>query len=199
VGLGQHDRNGTVCVFDASTWGLAEMSGSLEPISFYVLAAGCLYFAYRMLTSPNPIHSALFLVLTMIDLAAIYFTLNAQFIAGVQLIVYAGAVMVLFVMVVMLFDLQHEIRAFTKGVFSGLVKIVSAALLAGYFIGVADESIDRSRLTTLKGGDEITKELAVLIFDKYLLLFEVLGVLLLLIAVGVVSLSRVRGGTHARS
>ena len=71
----------------------------LHAIGFYFVALFLLFFAYRTVTSANPIHSSLYLALTMILLAGVYFTLGAPFIAGVQLIVYAGAVMVLFVMV----------------------------------------------------------------------------------------------------
>lgn len=169
-------------------------------IAFYVFAAILILFAYKVVTSPNPVHSALYLVLTMLMMAGFYFHLNAEFIAGVQIIVYAGAVMVLFVMVLMLFDLKHEIRSFSKGLVSGLLKIVSAALVAGYLIGSLGESgsADGTVKATLVGGPGLTRDLAVLLYSKYLLAFEVLGILLLIVAVGVVAVSRVRGGTHAK-
>src|SRR6186997_2126812 len=100
-----------------------------EAIGFYSLAFFLLFFAFKVITVPNPIHSALYLVLTMIGLAGVFFNLGAQFIAGVQMIVYAGAVMVLFVMVLMLFDLRAEIRSFSRGLFSGALKVMSAAML----------------------------------------------------------------------
>src|SRR5690606_27222188 len=140
--------------------------------------------------------------MTMMLLAGAFFHLNAHFIAGVQVIVYAGAVMVLFVMVLMLFDLQQELVAFSKGFFSGFFKILSVALIAGVVVGslgqgealVSGEEV----AGTLTASASITKELSYLLYTKYLLAFEVLGVLLLVVAVGVVTVSRVRGGTHAK-
>jgi len=170
-----------------------------EAISFYTLALFLLFFSYRTITATNPIHSALYLVLTMIGLAATFFNLGAQFIAGVQLIVYAGAVMVLFVMVLMLFDLKSEIRAFGRGLVSGGLKVMSAALLVGIAAGAANGNLvlyqtpEGSKLT----GD-VTRQLSILLYTKYLWAFEVLGVLLLVVAVGVVAVSRIKGGTHAQ-
>lgn len=159
-------------------------------------------FAVKVITTPNPIHSALYLVLTMLGLAAAFYDLNAQFIAGVQVIVYAGAVMVLFVMVLMLFDLQQELRSFSKGLISGLLKLSCGALAFGI---VADIAVDYSHMSeaepkaaTLAASATLTKDLSILLYSKYLLAFEVLGVLLLAVAVGVVAVSRVRGGTHAK-
>ncbi len=171
---------------------------------FYPAAALILFFAYMVITSANPVHSALYLVLTMMGLAAAFFELNAQFVAGVQLIVYAGAVMVLFVMVLMLFDLSHELVVFTRGFISGALKVVSVALLAGLLVGTFLELPEHLVVNSeghaqiLADSANLTKELSVLLYSKYAFVFEILGVLLLVVAVGVVALSRVKGGTHAR-
>jgi NADH-quinone oxidoreductase subunit J len=171
-----------------------------EAISFYSLAIFLVYFAFKTITVPNPIHSALYLVLTMIGLSAAFFSLGAQFIAGVQMIVYAGAVMVLFVMVLMLFDLNAELRSFSRGLFSGGLKVMSAALLAGLAIGAANSSVaildnEEAQKVPL----DVTRQLGLLLYTKYLYAFEALGVLLLVVAVGVVAVSRIKGGTHAQS
>ena len=170
-----------------------------EAIGFYSLALFLIFFAYRTITVPNPIHSALYLALTMIGLAACFFNLGAHFIAGVQMIVYAGAVMVLFVMVLMLFDLKAELKAFSKGLISGALKVMSAALLAGLALGAANSSIALQEVEgRLAPGFDGTKQLGILLYTKYLFAFEVLGVLLLVVAVGVVAVSRMKGGTHAQ-
>jgi NADH-quinone oxidoreductase subunit J len=173
---------------------------SLGAWFFYAFAASLVLLALNMIRSPNPIHSALYLVLSMLGLAGAYFHLSAEFIAGVQVIVYAGAVMVLFVMVIMLFDLQRELRAFSKGVTSSILKIASAAAVFGYVANVVFESHPEGAEpgSTLAATPEVTRELSTLLYTNYLLAFEVLGVLLLVVAVGVVAISRVRGGTHAR-
>lgn len=170
-----------------------------EAIGFYSLALFLIFFAYQVITVANPIHSALYLALTMIGLAAVFFNLGAHFIAGVQMIVYAGAVMVLFVMVLMLFDLRAELRAFSRGLISGALKIMSAALLAGLALGAANSSVAVLENTEAPAVSvDATKQLGILLYTKYLYAFEVLGILLLVVAVGVVAVSRMKGGTHAQ-
>lgn len=170
-----------------------------EAINFYALAIFLIYFAFKTVTVPNPIHSALYLVLTMIGLGAEFFSLGAQFIAGVQMIVYAGAVMVLFVMVLMLFDLKAELRSFSRGLFSGGLKVMSAALLAGLAIGAANSSVALlDNQDNAKPAIDVTRQLGILLYTKYLYAFEALGILLLAVAVGVVAVSRIKGGTHAQ-
>lgn len=170
-------------------------------IFFYILAGIVLIFSYKTVTSNNPIHCALYLAITMIHLAFLFFGLNAPFIGGVQLVVYAGAVMVLFVMVLMLFDLKSEIRAFSRGMFSGLLKITSAGFLCGvlsYGVFMSGDLLGRFNGGQGPGSPGTTKELATLLFTKYVFAFEALGLLLLLVAVGAVAVSRIKGGTHAR-
>lgn len=171
-----------------------------DAIAFYAIALFLIFFAYRTITVTNPLHSALYLVLTMIGLAGVFFQLGAQFIAGVQMIVYAGAVMVLFVMVLMLFDIKAELKAFSKGLISGFLKIFSAALLTGFAIGAASNSVNilQSDTATSTPSAAVTKELSILLYTKYLYAFEALGILLLVVAIGVVSVSRIKGGTHAK-
>ncbi|MCC7404704.1 MAG: NADH-quinone oxidoreductase subunit J [Bdellovibrionales bacterium] len=171
---------------------------------FYVLSTLIVLFSFGMLVAANPVFSALFLALTMVGLAGLFFHLEAYFIAGVQLIVYAGAVMVLFVMVLMLFDLKKEIAPFSRGTLAGFVKLVCAGALFGLIIGAAKHSTEMMMITPEQAASQSgyaveMKALATLLFTKYLLAFEVLGVLLLLIAVGVVAVSRAKGGTHVRS
>lgn len=174
-----------------------------EAIAFYTLALFLIFFAYKTISSQNPIHSALYLVLTMLGLAAVFYDLGAHFIAGVQVIVYAGAVMVLFVMVLMLFDLKHELQTFSKGLLSGFLKVFCSAALGGVILGVVGKSMNvvdeagQTAASTPMASEAVTKQLSALLYTKYLLSFEVLGVLLLVVAIGAVALSRMKGGTHA--
>ena len=170
-----------------------------QAVGFYMLALFLIFFAYKVISSPNPVHSALYLVLTMIGLAACFYNLGAHFIAGVQMIVYAGAVMVLFVMVLMLFDLKAEIRAFSRGLISGTLKVISSALLAGLALGAANSSVSILEEPAANAAAvDTTRQLGILLYTKYLFAFEILGVLLLVVAVGVVAVSRMKGGTHAQ-
>lgn len=149
----------------------------------------------------NPIYSALCLAMTMVGVSALFATLGAYFIAGVQMIVYAGAVLVLFVMVLMLFDLKTELGTFSRGKISGLLKIASVGILAGFLAGAFSESFeftDNAATKAVVAGAEVTNNLGGLLFTKYILGFEALGILLLVIAIGVVGLARSKGGTHAK-
>ncbi|QDK39549.1 NADH-quinone oxidoreductase subunit J [Bdellovibrio sp. NC01] len=169
---------------------------------FWFLAVVTLVSGLSVILLSNPIYSALCLAMTMVGISALFVTLNAYFIAGVQLIVYAGAVMVLFTMVIMLFDLKHDVQAFTRGKLSGVLKIGSVGLLAGLIVGAIAMSVGLLTEKTTDNpvmvgtGMETTKALGQILFTKYLFGFEALGVLLLVIAVGAVALSRSKGGTH---
>lgn len=172
-----------------------------HPLVFYPLALFICVMALNVLLASNPIFSALYLVMSMVGLGVMFMVMGAYFLGGVQLAVYAGAVTVLFVMVLMLFDLQKNTNAVAKGALSRLVKVSSV----GVFIGLITGALS---LTTYKGGGmefedaaasmAQTKVLARALFSEYIVAFEILGVLLLVIAIGVVSVSRIKGGTHAR-
>lgn len=176
-----------------------------DAILFWFLAFVTAGAGLSVILMSNPIYSALSLAMTMVGVAALFVTLGAFFLAGVQIIVYAGAVMVLFVMVLMLFDLKHEIQAFTRGKITGAVKIASVGILAGLIVGaitLSTKAFEMSQKThaVAVGGKtyDNTMSLAQNLFLQNVFGFEALGVLLLVIAVGTVALSRSRGGTHAR-
>lgn len=176
---------------------------SADAILFWILAFMTVASALTVVIITNPIYSALSLAMTMVGVTALFVTLNAYFLAGVQLIVYAGAVLVLFVMVLMLFDLKHELHSFTHGKFSGALKLACVGMLGGLIVGsVLMTSHNLVELPVQEAaagmsGDN-TKDLGKLLFSQYLFGFEALGVLLLIVAVGAVALSRSKGGTHAK-
>lgn len=170
---------------------------------FWLLALVTVTSGLMVVLMANPVFSALSLAMAMVGVSALFVTLGAFFIAGVQLIVYAGAVMVLFVMVLMLFDLREELQAFSRGQVTGAVKLACIGILAGLivgaltfgFIGMAVEP-DVAELAKLP--QDGSKALGVVLFSRHIFGFEALGVLLLVIAVGTVSLARSKGGTHAK-
>lgn len=167
---------------------------------FWFLALATVMGGSLVILMKNPIYSALSLAFTMCGVAGLFVTLDAYFVAGVQLIVYAGAVMVLFVMVLMLFDLKHEVEAFTKGRIAGAIKLVVAGLLAGLVTGSILYSSKAPEAEIAKELSQVandpTKQLGMRLFTQHLFAFEALGVLLLVIAVGAVALARSKGGTH---
>ena len=157
---------------------------------FLVFAALTLVFGFLVIANPwsrNPVTSAMFLVLTMVSLAGLFVLLQAFFLAAVQILVYAGAVMVLFLFVIMLLDLKAEERRKIKK--AGLLLGVVAA--AG-FVGILLRSLRGAELNptatpTLTGG---TLDLGRLLFRQYALPFEVISVLLLVAMIGVILLSK---------
>lgn len=182
-------------------------------LSFVIVAAGLGVVLFQ-----SPVYSVLSLVMSMVGVSAIFITLGAYFIAGVQTIVYTGAVMVLFVLVLMLFNLNVELPAFSRGKVTGFFKIASVGILAGLLVGSimfslkaykaeavasADAQVEQMAAQAVMNAQDVatdsaTKRLAENLFMKNILAFEALGVLLLVIAIGVVALSRSKGGTHAR-
>ena len=169
-----------------------------ETLVFYVLGGLTLLSSLCVVFFANPIFSALSLAAAMTGVAALFFTLEAYFVAGVQLIVYAGAVIVMFVMVVMLIDLRREKSPFSKGAITTFLKVFSSVLVGATIVSSAAYNMTKATLTPSESpGLQSTRAIAELIFTKYLFGFEAIGVLLLVVLVGAIALARARGGTHA--
>ena len=155
-------------------------------ILFYVFATLALACGLMVLLSRNPVTSAMFLVLTIASLAGLFVLLHAFFLAAVQVLVYAGAVMVLFLFVIMLLDLKAEERRRINHFALGAGVISVGALLAIFF-----KSLGQSPLPAAAPGLEgATAPLGKLLFTQYLLPFEIVSVLLLVAMVGVILLSK---------
>jgi len=162
----------------------------LSDILFYVFAAltlGCGVLVIANPFSRNPVTSAMFLVLTIISMAGLFVLLHAFFLAAVQVLVYAGAVIVLFLFVIMLLDLKAEgmrkIRFY--GVAAGLISV--GAILAIFLKALGSTPVDASSPPSIEGS---TAALGKLLFTNYVLPFEVVSVLLLVAMIGVILLSK---------
>jgi NADH-quinone oxidoreductase subunit J len=159
-------------------------------ILFFVFAALAVTCAFLVVANPfsrNPVTSAMFLVLTIVWLAGLYVLLHAFFLAAVQILVYAGAVMVLFLFVIMLLDLKAEERRKIK-VFSLVGGVAAVGAIGAIFVGsLLREGLATTDNPSLEGG---TAELGELLFTRYLLPFEIISVLLLVAIVGVILLSK---------
>ena len=160
-------------------------------ILFYVFAALTLLCGLLVVANPfsrNPVTSAMFLVLTIVSMAGLFVLLHAFFLAAVQILVYAGAVMVLFLFVIMLLDLKEEERRKIK-MFSLIGGLVSVGAIVIIFLKAVDDSQTRRQCAgTMLEGD--TAALGKLLFTQYLLPFEIVSVLLLVAMVGVILLSK---------
>ena len=154
--------------------------------AFLTLLCGLLVVANPF--SRNPVTSAMFLVLTIVSLAGLFVLLDAFFLGIVQIVVYAGAVMVLFLFVIMLLDLQAEQRRKMKKAMVAL-GVVSAGSLVSLFVKVIFDWNPGVNLppATLMGE---TIPLGQALFTQYLLPFEIVSVLLLVAMVGVVLLTK---------
>ena len=162
----------------------------MQDILFYIFAFLALICGFLVIANPfsrNPVTSAMFLVLTIVSLAGLFVLLHAFFLAAVQVLVYAGAVMVLFLFVIMLLDLKLEERRRIKvlGVGGGLVS--AGAILAIFLSSLLHAPLGANDAPALEGG---TVQVAQLLFTQYLLPFEIVSVLLLVAMVGVVLLSK---------
>ncbi len=166
-------------------------------ILFFIFGAVCVGAAINLLVQKHPINSALSLIVVMGSLALLYLLLGAEFVAAVQVIVYAGAVMVLFVFVIMLLNagaeevLPHTSRvAVTLGI-PGLI----AGLAIGIWVIAHYAGLDRIAI----GGPQILngtqafgnpRSIAQLLFRDFLLPFEVTSILILIAIMGAVVLAR---------
>lgn len=162
----------------------------LPDILFYVFAFLTLVCGFLVVLNPfstNPVTSAMFLVLTIASLAGLFVLLHAFFLAAVQILVYAGAVMVLFLFVIMLLDLpaEEKRKVRTTGIVLGLI---SVGTIVGVFLrSLLQSPLNPEAVPTLEGS---TKPLGRLLFTGYLLPFEIVSVLLLVAMVGVILLSK---------
>lgn len=157
-------------------------------VLFFVLALIAVAAAVGLVTARNPVHSALFLLLNFASLAVMYILLNAQFLAAAQIIVYAGAIVVLFLFVIMLMgwrvsDTIAPARAWTRGLAVGLGVLLLAALVFALFTPLASPASTGA----LDGGS--TKAIGRELFTSYLLPFELTSVLLLVGIVGAIVLT----------
>ena len=164
----------------------------ISNILFYVFALATLVFGALVVANPfsrNPVTSAMFLVLTIISMAGLFVLLNAFFLAAVQVLVYAGAVMVLFLFVIMLLDLKEEERRKIKltGLVAGLVSVGSQSSPSSS-APCSRQSRARNLPAPTAVGDTAT--LGKMLFTNYLLPFEIVSILLLVAMVGVILLSK---------
>jgi NADH-quinone oxidoreductase subunit J len=164
----------------------------MQDILFYIFAFLTLVFGFLVVANPfsrSPVTSAMFLVLTIISLAGLFVLLQAFFLAAVQVLVYAGAVMVLFLFVIMLLDLKAEERRKIKRLTTVGGLAAAGAIMANFLwsLSTLNAPLGNGETPKIEGG---AVNLGKLLFTQYLLPFEIVSVLLLVAMVGVVLLSK---------
>lgn len=162
----------------------------LTQILFWFLTALALGSALMVIFSKNPVHSILWLIATFFAISGHYILLNAQFLAIVNIIVYAGAIMVLFLFVVMLMNLN----AYTSGLknkWLGFAGVISGGcLLLVITAALKDTAIMRNDVLMNKGDIGLINNLGMVLFKDYVLPFEISSVLFLSAMVGAVIIGK---------
>lgn len=166
------------------------MAPVATPFFFYLLSALMLAGGILVITRKNPVHSALALITTLLAQAAIYLMLYAPFVAGVQIILYAGGIMVLFLFVIMLVSIDRSIkeRQFNS---QWLIGLVAATALGGLFIAVYTKgtSLFPNHALVIAEGDN-TQRVATLLYGQYMFSFEIASLLLLVAIIGAVVMAK---------
>jgi len=165
----------------------------LAAAAFYILAATGVISAFMVVTSRNPVRAVLFLIVTFFSAAALFVLLGAEFLAMILLIVYVGAVAVLFLFVVMMLDIDFATLKAASASYlplGGLIAIVLAAQLA--LVGFAWVDADGASAYFQAPTPDDTHNIAALgalIYDRYVLFFQLAGLVLLVAMMGAIVLT----------
>ena len=164
---------------------------NLGLLVFYFFAAVAVVGAFMTVTRRNPVHSAVYLVLTFIAIAAIYVMLDAEFLFAVQILVYAGEILVLFLFVIMLVNLD-EPRRFSGGRLHLGVSAALSLLLFGMLAMVFAREAPPAPAAAAPVAEGNLQMVGSLLYQNYLIPFEVVSVLLLVAMIGAIVLGRPR-------
>jgi NADH-quinone oxidoreductase subunit J len=169
---------------------------------FYVFSAVTVGSAIAMVTRKNPVASLLFMVTALAALAGIYVIFEAHFLAAIQIMVYAGAIMVLFLFVIMLLNLGHDYREDLKGGAWAIIAFIVAGATAG-ILARQFQGAEASPLFEHFQGEEAMRALleeqgavgiiAQPLYTEYVVAFELTGILLLVAIVGALALAKRKG------
>jgi NADH-quinone oxidoreductase subunit J len=158
-------------------------------IVFFVLAAMAVLGALNLIIQRHPIHSALSLIVVMMALAGLYLLMGAEFVAAVQIIVYGGAIMVLFVFVIMLLNAGVEERT-NASKLAGFAGIPLAVALTGFLAAAVARSPEVVHGAWQVGAAAPTKALANILFQDFVYPFELTSFLILVAILGAIVLAQ---------
>src|SRR5271169_2661884 len=185
-GVGRSDSDRECSVAAAK-----DMAPVATPFFFYLLSGIMLIGGILVITRKNAVHSALALIVTLLAQASIYLMLYAPFVAGAQIILYAGGIMVLFLFVIMLVSIERSMkeRQFNS---QWVVGTIAATALGGLFISVYTKGTSifpDHALSVVE--DNNTQEVAKVLYGQYMFAFEIAS-LLLLVIIGAVVMAKKR-------
>lgn len=160
-------------------------------ILFFFLSALAIFSAIMVLISKNPVHSVLWLVAVFFAISGHYILLNAQFLAIVNMIVYAGAIMVLFLFVIMLMNLNAETEP-QKNLWMKLAGVISGGCLLMVMVSLVRQATDlhAKKAMTNTGDIGLIKNLGKLLFSDYVVPFEITSVLFLSAMIGAIVIGK---------
>ena len=168
---------------------------TVAALAFYAFAIVTVAAALMVTLSRNPVHSVLWLILTFLSSAGLFVLLGAEFVAMLLIIVYVGAVAVLFLFVVMMLDVDFEalkgqmVKYMPLGLLVGVVILMQLALGIGAWAS-ADGAMGLHQAPTPDAAQvENTRALGMLLYDKYLYLFQLSGLILLVAMIGAIVLT----------
>ncbi len=164
------------------------MEATLQTVLFWFFSIVGIGGAIGLLLNRNPVYAALCLILNFFSIAGLYLSLNAEFLAVIQILVYAGAIMVLFLFVIMLLNLSHEEGPRKFDMTKGLAFIIGLAFLGEMFYVLkgfaSDERVEGA--FAYGGVKEIGKEL----MTNYIFPFEMISVILIAALIGAIAVAR---------
>lgn len=179
---------------------------TVADIAFYAFSTVMIFAGLLVTLSRNPVHSVLWLILAFLSAAGLFVLLGAEFVAMLLIIVYVGAVAVLFLFVVMMLDvdfaeLKGEMSKYAPlGLLVGVVIIMQLVLGVGAWTEAANKAALLQAITPDLAQVENTRALGLLIYDKYLLLFQLSALILLVAMVGAIVLTlRHRSGVKRQN
>jgi len=162
----------------------------VTPILFWVLSVMALFSALMVITSKNPMHSVIWLIIVFFAISGHYLLLNAQFLAIVNIIVYAGAIMVLFLYVLMLMDLKKETEP-PKNRWLKLAGAVAGGSLLLVLIAALKKADIANQIAETRTGDiGLIEDLGKVLFNDYVVPFEISSILFLSAMVGAVVIGK---------
>jgi NADH-quinone oxidoreductase subunit J len=166
---------------------------SIAALAFYLFAASALAGGFFTVVSRNPVHSVLWLILAFLSAAGLFVLLGAEFVAMLLIIVYVGAVAVLFLFVVMMLDVDFAALKAEMTKYMPLALLIGVVILMqlglAYGVWETADGATAARTAIAPEGVENTAALGLLIYDRYFLIFQLSGLILLVAMIGAIVLT----------
>jgi NADH-quinone oxidoreductase subunit J len=165
----------------------------LSALFFYLFAITCVGAAFMVIASRNPVHAVLFLILAFFNAAGLFVLLGAEFLAMILIVVYVGAVLVLFLFVVMMLDVDFAalkagfLKYLSIGATVGLLLLVELILIVGAWIAAPDAIAQAPMPPAAEISN--TEAIGLILYTRYVYLFEVAGLILLVAMIGAIVLT----------